>query len=107
MTEVKEPRLSIDEAKAVVATKIHPRVTEDYIKSCIADVSYLNDGQTTVCLLTLDNGFKVIGTSTPADPRNYDADVGQTYAYENAFKQLWPLLGFRLRDHIAGSHWKG
>lgn len=100
------PKLSLDDAKALVATKPHPRVTEDYIKAAITDVEFLTSGQTTIALVTIDNGFRVIGTSTPADPRNFDAEIGKTYAYENAFKQLWPLMGFRLRDHIADTHWK-
>lgn len=35
-----EPTITLDEAKAIVATKTAPRVTEDSIKAKIATVEY-------------------------------------------------------------------
>lgn len=55
----------------------------------------------TVCFITVSNGFTVIGKSAPADPGNFDADLGKKFAYEDAVRQLWPLYGFALREKLS------
>lgn len=96
-----EPKLSLDEAKAVVETKTAPRVTEQSIKARILDVYYLHQGELTICVIEMINGFKAIGTSTSASPANYDRSVGERYAYENAFKQLWALEAYLLLEKLS------
>ena len=98
-----EPKLSLDEAKAVVATKTAPRVTEETIKSRIASVEYVMHKHLTIAIITMVNGFMVTGVSAPASVANFDPEVGKRYAYDNAFKQLWPLEGYILREVIAGT----
>jgi hypothetical protein len=95
-----EPILTLEEAKAVVSTKTAPRVTEESIKAKIRDVDYLSEALTTICMITMQNGFRFIGHSTPADARNYDSQVGQRYAYDNAFKQIWSHEGYLLREKL-------
>lgn len=56
-----------------------------------------------ICLLVMNNGFTVIGKSAPASPANFNADLGRQFAYEDAIRQLWPLMGFALRDKLAGA----
>jgi hypothetical protein len=51
----------------------------------------------TVCTIMMKNGFMVIGHSTPASAENYNFDLGKKLAYDQAFKQLWPLMGFVLK----------
>lgn len=97
-----EPRLSLDEAKAVVATKTAPRVTEQSIKDKIKHVDYMwHDEIMTVCFITMANGFIVHGVSAPASASNFDPEVGKRYAYDNAFKQLWQLEGYLLREKLS------
>lgn len=96
-----EPKLSLDEAKAVVATKTAPRVTEDSIKAKIERVDYVAHGMLTICIITMKNGFMVSGVSAPASSANFDPEVGKRYAYDNAFKQLWPLEGYLLREKLS------
>lgn len=55
----------------------------------------------TICILVMENGFTIIGKSAPASPENFDAVKGQTFAYEDAIKQLWPLEGYALRDRLS------
>lgn len=76
--------------------RVHPRDIEDAIR----DVQYvlLPDGKTTVCILTLDNGFTVRGEASCVDPDNYVKDTGEQYALQKAKDNVWPLLGFRLAD---------
>ena len=54
-----------------------------------------------ICILTMRNGFVVVGKSAPASPANFNPDLGQKFAYEDAIRQLWPLMGFALRDKLA------
>lgn len=95
-----EPTITLDEAKALVETKTAPRVTEESIKAKIARVDYLYHEHMTVCIIEMRNGFFVIGNAAPADKRNHCYDIGERYAYENAFKQLWQLEGYLLREHL-------
>ena len=100
-----EPALSLDQAKEIVSTKTAPRVTEQSIKDKIIDVEYITSKSLlTICIITMSNGFMVNGVSAPASKANFDAEVGKRYAYDNAFKQLWQLEGYLLREklHMGG-----
>ncbi len=55
----------------------------------------------TLCVLVMRNGFTVIGKSAPASPENFDAVLGRKFAYEDCIRQLWPLMGFALRERLA------
>ena len=55
----------------------------------------------TVCILVMNNGFVVIGKSAPASPENFNAELGKKLAYEDCIRQLWPLMGFALRDKLS------
>jgi len=97
-----------DDASAAVAT--HPRVSLADIKASIASIHYgrgniitmdAEDAILTICLLKMKNGFIVIGKSAPASPENFNREVGEGFAYEDAVRQLWPLMGFALRDRLA------
>lgn len=54
----------------------------------------------TVCILVLRNGFTVIGKSAPADPKNFDPELGRKFALEDAMRQCWPLMGYHLRQTL-------
>lgn len=96
-----EPALSLAETQAVVETKTAPRITEASIKAKIDTVEYFRTRHLTICIITLHNGFFVTGKSAPAAPENYDQAVGERYAYENAFRDLWQLEGYLLRERLA------
>lgn len=57
----------------------------------------------TICILVMRNGFTIIGKAAPADPANFNADLGRTFAREDAIRQAWPLMGYALREklHLA------
>ena len=55
----------------------------------------------TFCVLVLRNGFTVHGVSACASPENFDWEIGKRIARENAERQIWPLLGYALRDELA------
>jgi hypothetical protein len=101
-----EPSLTRGEAEAAAAAKLFPKVTEEAIKARIAHVEYArpfqNNPNMTVCAITMSNGFTVLGKSAPASPGNFDAAIGERYAYDDAFKQLWAFEGYLLRQVLTG-----
>jgi hypothetical protein len=99
-----DPLTEVDERAAAVAKA--PRITKEFIEENIRETSFAtgdelvqvgikeNYAHLTVCTLRVANGFIVIGKSAPMDPRNFNAQLGQQLAYEDAFRQLWPLYAF-------------
>lgn len=96
-----EPTITAEQANDRLKSAIAPRVTEDSIKAKIANVNYWYHGITTICLITMKNGFRFIGTSTPASADNFDGKVGERYAYDNAFRQIWTHEGYLLRENLS------
>lgn len=54
----------------------------------------------TFCVLVLKNGFTVTGESACASPENFDAEIGQKIARQNAEQKIWPLMGYALKQHL-------
>lgn len=76
-----------------------PRVTADYIKSRIVDTRFEKFSDTvTIAQITLDNGYSVRGESACVNPANYNQEIGERIAYDNAFNRLWPVFGFWLSE---------
>lgn len=77
-----------------------PRVTPESVKLAIKKTEYVHmpDRRTTVCILTLDNGFTVQGESSCVFPENFDLEVGAPIALKQATDKVWGYLGFRLAD---------
>lgn len=95
-----EPEILSDEKLAeAMDTRKYPRVTESDIGRVIVAGDYFTHGTLTICVLTLQNGFKVIGQSACIDPRNFDAEIGRTYARKNAEQQIWALEGYALANN--------
>lgn len=100
---------------AAAAVAVAPRVALFDIERAIAHIFFTTGKEAfaahedppeglkvlTLCALVMTNGFTVIGKSTPASPENFNEKVGQKFAYEDAIRQLWPLMGFALRDRLA------
>lgn len=100
---VHEPQMPLRKAQDEVSVMEHPRVSKDSIDARIGDVRYIYDGTGTFCVIAMVNGFEVNGFSKPASPDNYDRQVGERYAYENAFRQLWQLEGYLLCERLTMS----
>ncbi len=80
-----------------------PRVTPDDIDSAIMSEQYyvFPNSTFTVCLLTLKNGFNVVGESACASPENYNIEIGRTIAKDNARNKIWQLEGYLLKDKLS------
>lgn len=101
-------------------------ITFDYVRSRARDIQFINLGEAltsravegeetgvpvstvvtagcvTLCLLILDNGFSVTGQSACANPAEYDRDLGEKYAFEDALRKAIPHYGFLRREHLHG-----
>jgi hypothetical protein len=99
----KAPRVSLEDIEAAIAER-HDLRASDAIEALDPSHRTYAEGAPlkllSVCILVLKNGFSVVGVSAPASPENYNADLGKQYAYENAVRQIWPLMGFALRDRL-------
>lgn len=79
-----------------------PRVTPAMLDEAIVHVTYtiLPSHRTTVCEITLRNGFTVHGLSSVVSIENFDAGIGRKVAYETARRQIWQLEGYRLQQAV-------
>lgn len=80
-----------------------PRLTPAGIDAAILTEQYhVFEGTTlTVCCLTLQNGFTVIGESACASPANFDEQLGRDVARVKARDQIWALEGYLLRQRLS------
>ena len=80
---------------------VAPRLTPQLIDETIVYESYhrLTD-VLTVCVLTLRNGFTVTGESACASPENYNEEIGNKIARENARDKIWVLEGYLLKQKL-------
>jgi hypothetical protein len=98
-------------APRVSLTDIHNAIAEEYFFTAgqaVLETITGNGGPRashaldvlTLYILVMTNGFTVIGKSAPASPENFDKELGIKLAREDAIRQLWPLMGYALRDAI-------
>lgn len=74
------------------------KITADNIEDVIIDEQYMQMGiKTVVCLLTLKNGFEIVGNGSCVDPENFDWELGKKVARNRAKEQIWMLEGYRLQ----------
>ena len=79
-----------------------PRLNPAHIDSIIKKKEFHKlTGTLTVCVLTLKNGFTVTGESACASPENYDQEIGEKIAFENARDKIWVLEGYLLKEIIS------
>ena len=79
-----------------------PRLTPEHIDSVIVGETYTNlpDGRTVVCQLTLRNGYTVDGTSACVSKENFNQDIINKIARENARNKIWQLEGYLLKEKL-------
>lgn len=80
-----------------------PRVTPEHLESVIVSEQYhVFEGSTfTACLLTLKNGYTVLGESACASPENFNAELGRKIARQNASNKIWSLEGYLLKQKLS------
>lgn len=71
-------------------------ITEQDLEELVVGEEYVRMAtKVTVCVLTLANGFELVGYSACVDPSDFNVETGQKYAREHAISKLWELEGYR------------
>ena len=97
------PRITPQDIEGVITGEMYFTAAEGFLGH-----AWVNDARAikppehldriTICVLTLRNGYTIVGTSACASPENFDATIGRKIARQNATQQIWPLLGYVLRS---------
>lgn len=90
------------QAKGLNAPRLKPSDIDKAIKK--TDYHVFKGTALTVCAITLQNGFHVVGTSAAASIENFDEDIGRKIAFDNARNKIWELEGYRLRQMLFEDH---
>lgn len=79
------------------------KVTKEDLERLVAqsNTTFTNPaGTLTHCVITLPCGYTVTGESACVDPANYNKELGEKYALEQAVDKLWPLEGYLLANDL-------
>lgn len=75
-------------------------LTPEDLENKIIDENYSRIGlKTTVCCLTLANGFEVVGSSAPVSLDNFDEQKGREVARLDALGKTWMIEGYLLQEN--------
>ena len=79
-----------------------PRLTPNLIDATIerAIFTRILGTTTTLCSLMLRNGFIVNGESAAVSLENFDQEIGEKIARENARDKIWALEGYLLKQRL-------
>lgn len=83
-----------------------PRVKPDDITANIVDtefVTHVSKGGQVLrwAILTTVSGYAVVGKpSVSVSPENDNEKIGREVAYENSRNELWPLMGYALKERL-------
>jgi len=80
-----------------------PRLTPELIDEVIKDTYYhvVPNTTLTLCVLTLQNGFHVTGESAAASIENFDKELGEKIAFQNAREKIWAFEGYLLKQRLS------
>lgn len=96
--------LEAGDAAAAAVAKTDKRVTLAAMEGKVETAQFYNPPaapELTICVMKLTNGFVLVGKSAPADPANFNQELGQKFAREDCIRQMWPLEGYLLREQLA------
>ncbi len=96
------PRVSLKDIEAAIKERYDTTASEALFPTASGSLPKDHPlGLLSICILLLHNGWTVIGKSAPASAANFNAELGRKLAYEDCIRQLWPLMGFALRERLA------
>ena len=77
-----------------------PRLSPDKIDAAIKGKTFTNlpSGKCVICEITLQNGFTVRGESACVSVANFNQEIGNQIAFENARNKIWQLEGYLLQE---------
>lgn len=95
------------EQKIIAKGLVAPRVTLADLEANIADVEYVKHiskggGILRWAVITTANGFAVTGKPSAAvSAENDNQEVGKQIALQNAKNEMWPLMGYALKEKLS------
>lgn len=92
----KGPRISLKDIEDQIVGKFE--LTGDQLIPYAPEPALSSLKLMTLCVLVMKNGFIVIGMSASLSPENYNFAFGHQLAYEDAIRQLWPLMAYSAKD---------
>lgn len=96
--------LNVADEQSKAVQKTPNRVSLEDIQDKVSKVEYLSPPsapQFTIAIVYMSNGYIVLGESAPADPANFNEELGKKFAYENAIRKVWPLEGYLLCQKLS------
>ena len=77
------------------------KITKKFLESEIDKVEYLRPvGTLIICDITTKDGFTFTGESACVGPTNFNQEIGEKIAYDNAFEKMWMPYGFWLHKAL-------
>lgn len=77
------------------------KITKEFLESEIQEVKYTQMGdRLTHCLIITKSGFLFSGESVVVDAANFNKELGEKYAYDQAFNSMWQPYGFWLHQKL-------
>lgn len=94
----KERRISLDDIKAEIDLVIYTNGDQLLRErgATLQQIAKLH--VVTLCTIVTHSGFVVFGKSAPMSVANFDRELGEKFAYEDAIRQLWPLMAFHVKQ---------
>lgn len=86
-----------EEAAARIQAPDTERVKLDDLLALVQAVEFSTPAHTPhqiVAMVKLHTGFSLVGSSAPMDPANFNADFGRKLAFDDAIRQMWPMVAF-------------
>ena len=81
--------------------KLKDSLTVDDIEALIVKEEAVTLGvKTTAVVLTLENGFEVVGLSSCVNPEKYNLEYGKNIARQRAMDKVWEVAGYKLQADL-------
>jgi hypothetical protein len=90
----KTPIVSLKDIEAEIAAK------HEFVAGKLLNDDRLN--RLSICILIMKNGFFMIGQAAPISDEWFNPELGRQFAYEDAIRQIGPVMGYALRERLAG-----
>lgn len=106
--EEAEAPLTVDigslDLKVVTPSMIDAEIESEYYRNLGSALKVPDGpaGNVTLCVLILRNGFVIVGKSACVYRENFNEEIGQRLAREDAIRQIGPFMGWREADKRLG-----
>lgn len=98
--EEAEPMITPAPAPVVTSSICDLEVVNEYYRNLGSAIKAPDGpaGNVTLCVLILRNGFVMVGKSACVHRENFNEELGQRLAREDALRQIGPFMGWREAD---------